>query len=283
MARSGWVLALLLVAASTGCTPRPAADGQLSASASTSPVPSSPVASSSARTAPRSSPARATASSARPSATRSATGAAGQVPPVSAKARAAGLLDVRTVVPDAVIDLRYATTNNFVGVRMYPADARCLVHESMAPGLKVAADRLRRDGYLLVFWDCYRPHAVQVRMFEIVPDPNWVARPGPYATSHEAGRSVDITLAYQQTGRSCPAAPRIQGQCLLDMGTGFDDFTARAHAFATYGVSSQAQANRARLRTAMNAGGITVYSGEWWHFDGPGATVRRPHLDAPVV
>jgi D-alanyl-D-alanine dipeptidase len=193
------------------------------------------------------------------------------------------LIDIRTIVPDAVIDLRYATTNNFVGVRMYPIDARCLVHESMAAGLKVAADRLRRAGYLVVFWDCYRPHAVQVRMFEIGPDSNWVARPGPYATSHEAGRSVDVTLARVGPGVACPvAAQRVQGHCLLDMGTGFDDFTARAHAFASYGVSSQAQANRARLRSAMNAGGITVYSGEWWHFDGPGSTVRRPHLNAPL-
>jgi len=204
------------------------------------------------------------------------------VPPVSAQARAAGLIDIRTVVPDAVIDLRYATRNNFVGVRMYPVGARCLVHESMRPGLKVAADRLRRDGYLLVFWDCYRPHAVQVRMFEVVSNPDWVARPGPYATSHVAGRSVDITLAYAATGRQYPATQRVQRHCLLDMGTGFDDFTARAHAFATYGVSQQAQANRARLRSAMNAGGITVYSGEWWHFNGPGSGVRRPHLNAPL-
>ena len=61
------------------------------------------------------------------------------VPPVSDAAQAAGLVDVRTVVPDAVIDLRYATPNNFVGVPMYPADARCLLHESMAPGLAAAS------------------------------------------------------------------------------------------------------------------------------------------------
>src|SRR5690242_19864852 len=62
------------------------------------------------------------------------------VPPVGEAARAAGLVDVRTVVPDAVIDLRYATTHNFTGVQLYPSDARCLVHESLAPGLKTAAD-----------------------------------------------------------------------------------------------------------------------------------------------
>ena len=192
----------------------------------------------------------------------------GAVPPVSAQARAAGLIDVRTAVPDAVVDLRYATADNFVGIQLYPADARCLVHESLAPGLATAAAALRRQGYRLVFWDCYRPHDVQVRMFEAVPDPAWVAQPTAYARSHESGRSVDVTLA--------------AGGRLVDMGTGFDDFSARATAYATEGVTAAAQANRAVLRTAMAAGGLSVYSGEWWHFDGPGAGEPRPILDVPV-
>ena len=190
------------------------------------------------------------------------------VPPVSAAARAAGFVDVRSVVPDAIVDLRYATANNFVGVQLYPADARCLVHGSLAPGLATAAAALRAQGFTVVFWDCYRPHEVQVRMFAAVPDPAWVAKPGPYSRSHETGRSVDVTLA--------------EGGRLVDMGTGFDDFSPRATAYATEGVSALAQANRARLRNAMAAGGLTVYSGEWWHFDGPGAGVERPILDVPV-
>ena len=190
------------------------------------------------------------------------------VPPVSPQAAAAGFVDVRTVVPDAIVDLRYATANNFVGVQLYPADARCLVHESLASGLATAANVLRAQGSTLVFWDCYRPHAVQVRMFNVVPNPAWVAKPGPYSRSHETGRSVDVTLA--------------EGGHLVDMGTEFDDFSSRATAYATDGVSATAQANRARLRAAMAAGGLTVYSGEWWHFDGPGAGVERPILDVPV-
>ena len=55
--------------------------------------------------------------------------------------------------------------------------------------------------------DCYRPHYVQVRMWQAVPDPNWVAEPGPYARSDESGRSVDVTIAS------------------VDMGTDFDDFS----------------------------------------------------------
>ena len=190
------------------------------------------------------------------------------VPPVSPQAAAAGFVDIRTVVPDAIVDLRYATADNFVGVQLYPADARCLVHESLAPGLATAAAALRAQGSTLVFWDCYRPHAVQVRMFDVVPNPAWVAKPGPYSRSHETGRSVDVTLA--------------EGGRPVDMGTGFDDFSSRATAYATDGVSAVAQANRARLRTAMAAGGLAVYSGEWWHFDGPGAGVERAILDVPV-
>jgi D-alanyl-D-alanine dipeptidase len=185
-------------------------------------------------------------------------------PPVSPQAQAAGFVDVRSVVPDAIVDLRYATADNFVGIRLYPADARCLVHQSMVPGLTTAAQILRAQGGQLMFWDCYRPHDVQVRMFQAVPNPNWVAKPTDHARSHETGRSVDVTIAG------------------VDMGTDFDDFSPRALAHATEGVSAQQQANRARLRDAMTAGGLTVYSGEWWHFDGPGAKEPRSILDVPV-
>jgi len=194
--------------------------------------------------------------------------AAPDIPPVSDAARAAGLIDIRTVVPDAAIDLRYATPNNFVGLAMYPADARCLVAQSMADGLKTAADLLRADGDVLVFWDCYRPHAVQVQMYDVVSEPGWVSKPGPYARSHEAALSVDVTLEHDGA--------------LVDMGTGFDEFTPRANAYATDGVSPAAQANRTRLRDAMAAGGFSVYKGEWWHFDAPGAYTNHPILDVPV-
>ena len=190
------------------------------------------------------------------------------VPPLSPEARAAGFVDLRSVVPSALIDLRYATPNNFTHMTLYPADARCLVHESMAPGLAAAAKALAPHGEVLVFWDCYRPHDVQVKMYDVVSNPAWVAKPGAYARSHEAGRSVDVTMA--------------SANHLVDMGTDFDDFSPRAVAFATDGVSADEQANRARLRAAMSAGGLSVYSGEWWHFDGPGAGVQRPILDVPV-
>jgi D-alanyl-D-alanine dipeptidase len=187
-----------------------------------------------------------------------------------ATAEQAGFVDITSVIPDAVVDLRYATRDNFVGKPLYPAGARCLVHESLAPGLAEAADVFRSRGARLVFWDCYRPQAVQVELFSDTPDPNWVARPGTTARSHESGRSVDVTLADVHDGR------------LIDMGTGFDDFSSRAMAFATDGVTPEQQSNRRWLRDGMSAGGLSVYSGEWWHFDGPGADVGQPILDVPL-
>ena len=75
------------------------------------------------------------------------------VPPLSPEAHAAGFVDVHSVVPSALLDLRYATPNNFTHTQLYPANARCLVHESMAPGLATAAKVLASHGDVLVFWD----------------------------------------------------------------------------------------------------------------------------------
>jgi D-alanyl-D-alanine dipeptidase len=108
----------------------------------------------------------------------------------------------------------------------------------------IAANQSRAQGNTLVFWDCYRPHNVQVRMFQAVPNPNWVARPRNYARSHEAGRSVDVTIAG------------------IDMGTDFDDFTPRGLAYATTdapdprrsGQLSDGGQSRQRNPTLMDGG-----------------------------
>ncbi|BDX34263.1 hypothetical protein TUM20985_48100 [Mycobacterium antarcticum] len=125
-----------------------------------------------------------------------------------------------------MIDLRCATADNFVGVPLYQAGhgAWCT---SRWLALAVAANQLRAQGHALVFWDCYRPHDVQVRMSAEVPNPNWVAHPSDFARSHEAGRSVDVTIADGYYG------------WLLDMGTGFENFTPKSLAYATDGVTAE--------------------------------------------
>ena len=107
-----------------------------------------------------------------------------------------------------------------------------------------------------------------VKQYQVVVDPNKL-------------RAYNIPI--QKIRMAIQRSNNDVGGRLVDMGTDFDDFSARATAYATDGVSPQQQANRAVLREAMAAGGLTVYSGEWWHFDGPGAAVPRPILDVPIA
>jgi D-alanyl-D-alanine dipeptidase len=166
---------------------------------------------------------------------------------------AAGLVDVRTVVRDAVIDLRYATVNNFVGVQLHPPQRTTHGHKGIRSSFGIVIGRTTCRSR------CSRPYPTRTR---------WRA-------------PVTTRAATSQDARSTSRWPtRTTGGHRLV--TDFDDFSSRALAYATDGVTAQQQANRARLRDAMKAGGLTVYSGEWWHFDGPGADVPRPILDVPV-
>ena len=103
------------------------------------------------------------------------------------------------------------------------------------------------------------------------PSPTRPGWPSPAITprSHEAARSVDVTLA--AGGHLCGYGHRLRR------------LLAAGHRVRHRGRQrAQQQANRALLRNAMAAGGLAVYSGEWWHFDGPGALTPRPILDVPV-
>jgi D-alanyl-D-alanine dipeptidase len=171
------------------------------------------------------------------------------------------LVDLATIDPTIRIDIRYATTDNFTGVAVYPV-ARCLLRRDAAERLARVQRRLRADGFGLLVWDCYRPFAVQERFWALVPDQRYVARPErrdgrPIAGSkHNRGAAVDVTLV-DAAGAG------------LEMPTGFDDFSERAHRDAAR-VSPAARANAQRLEAAMVAEGFEPLPTEWWHFDAPG-------------
>ncbi|HTP26096.1 MAG TPA: D-alanyl-D-alanine dipeptidase [Anaeromyxobacteraceae bacterium] len=176
------------------------------------------------------------------------------------------LVDVGRVIPDAVLDMRYATADNFLHRRVY-ATARCLLRRDVADRLARVASRLRDDGFRLRLWDCYRPRSVQWQMWRIVPDRRYVADPRR-GSNHNRGAAVDLSLATAE-GRA------------VEMPTGFDAFEKRAAADAEEGVSDAARRNRARLRRAMEAEGFQVTPTEWWHFNAPRAS-RYPLLDQPL-
>jgi len=177
------------------------------------------------------------------------------------------LVDVSGLVPDAVLDLRYATGDNFLGRAVYP-EARCLLLRPAAERLARAAARLRREGYRLLLWDCYRPLSVQREMWRLRPRPGYLADPRR-GSHHNRGAAVDLSLA-RADGRP------------VEMPTPFDAFDRRAHADAVEGISEAARRHRRLLRQALEAEGFLVNPREWWHFAARDAA-RHPLLDVPLA
>ena len=170
----------------------------------------------------------------------------------TAMADPAELVDVSTVIPDAVIDIRYATADNFTGAVLYPK-AVCKLRRAVAARLAKAAARLRRQQRRLVIWDCYRPRSIQQVLWDRVEDPRYVADP-KLGSRHNRGAAIDVALA-DNTGK------------LLAMPTKFDEFTRAAH--RRRALAGRRGAEARRLSRAMTAAGFVPMPTEWWHFDAP--------------
>jgi D-alanyl-D-alanine dipeptidase len=163
-------------------------------------------------------------------------------------------VEIDRVDPRIMLDIRYATPDNFTQQRLYPTDLPCRLRASVADRLTRVQDRLARRGLGLKVYDGYRPLAVQRTMWKKWPDPRYVADPAK-GSRHNRGAAVDVTLV-NRTGRE------------LEMPTGFDDFTAAAHRDYT-GGSATARANRDLLAEVMQAEEFSGLATEWWHFDAP--------------
>jgi len=175
------------------------------------------------------------------------------------------LVDVAQMDSTIVIDLRYATTNNFMNVQLYPV-ARCLLRKSVAERVVRVQQRLQKQGLGLKIWDAYRPLSVQKKFWEVCPDERYVAPPEK-GSRHNRGAAVDVTLV-DSLGNE------------LEMPTGFDDFSKKAA--PTYpDVSPAARKNRQILIDAMTAEGFSGISSEWWHYDAPHYG-QYPVLDVPL-
>jgi D-alanyl-D-alanine dipeptidase len=179
------------------------------------------------------------------------------------------LVDAATLVPDAVLDLRYATARNVVGRPLYPHGARCLLLPAVAARLARAAADLRARGFRLRVYDCYRPLSVQRLLFAKESRPGFVADPDRGGSHHNRGAAVDVGLAG-------PAGEDVE------LPTDFDSFTKRARANAIAGVSAAARAHRQALREAMETAGFTPSRSEWWHFSAPEAR-GAPLRDVPLA
>ena len=163
----------------------------------------------------------------------------------------ADLVAVVDYIPGIYTELRYASDNNFTHQVIYDFSGAYLRYGTVQK-LASAQESLETAGYSLLIWDAFRPVSAQFKLWEICPDPAYVANPEKGYSSHSRGSTVDITLV------------TLDGDP-VEMPTDFDDFTAMADRDYS-DVSDEAAANAGLLEEAMTAAGFKPYSAEWWHY-----------------
>lgn len=174
-------------------------------------------------------------------------------------------------ITNIVLDIRYSTTNNFIGKKVYPS-ARCFLVTKAALALKKVQAELNKEGLGLKVFDTYRPFFVQEIFWKACPDARYVAKAtrdeagNPVSGSkHNRGVAIDLTLIKLETKQE------------LEMPTVFDDFSEKAHSDYS-GASSEAIANRLKLKQVMEKFGFNQEKTEWWHFNFKG-WVKYPLCD----
>lgn len=158
--------------------------------------------------------------------------------------------DLSIIQRDVILDLRYATENNFLGEVLYDCP-RCLLRPEVALALQRVHWDLQEKGLGIKVFDCYRPQFVQEKMWEIKPDPNYVANPRK-GSMHTRGLAVDVTLV-DSDGEE------------LNMGTDFDHFGVEAHVDYLQHPDEVLE-NRTLLRETMENYSFKGIRTEWWHF-----------------
>jgi D-alanyl-D-alanine dipeptidase len=177
------------------------------------------------------------------------------------------MVELRSLMPGLVYELRYAGRNNFMQREMYPSGTSfTFLRKPAAEALQKVQGELRTKGLGLKIFDAYRPWSVTAKFWELVHDERYVANPSK-GSGHNRGIAVDLTLINLSTGQE------------LNMGTAFDNFTDTARAdFAN--LPPDVLQNRQLLRTTMEKYGFKVLDTEWWHFYLPESS-RFEVLDIP--
>ena len=161
------------------------------------------------------------------------------------------LVDIKEMNPHIVVDMKYASEDNFTKKKVYDSNT-CFLRKSTAVKLDAVQKELEGMNLGLKVWDCYRPLAVQRILWAILPDKRYVANPEK-GSRHNRASSVDVTLVDSQ-GKE------------LQMPTGFDDFSPRAY-HHYQDLPNQAIRNRELLKGLMEKAGFIPLSEEWWHYD----------------
>ena len=178
--------------------------------------------------------------------------------------RSYGLVSISKIDPSILIELKYATEDNFMGMNMYGHLDDAYFVPEIAERLSYAQTSLQKDHPEMSFliYDAARPMSIQRSMFESVKGTDqeiYVASPLMGGGYHNYGLAVDLTIV---DGDLKP----------LDMGTGFDSFNSASHVdneeylVESGQITPVAKSNRDLLRKYMIAAGFDQNPTEWWHF-----------------
>jgi D-alanyl-D-alanine dipeptidase len=162
------------------------------------------------------------------------------------------LVDLESFVPGIILDIRYATTNNFTNQKVYES-AKAFARWPVAKSLKIIQHELKKQNFSLKVYDAYRPYSATVLFYEIYKDTTYVASPWS-GSRHNRGAAVDVSIVDLSTGEE------------IQMPTGFDSFDQSAHPDFMELPENVLQ-NRELLVTMMQKHGFRVYDSEWWHYD----------------
>lgn len=152
---------------------------------------------------------------------------------------------VKKYIPDIYVELRYATENNFTGVKIYDFTEAYLRYGTVKKLAQVQKE-LKQQGYSLKIWDAYRPFEAQQKLWEVYPDPNYVANPANGMRRHNLGGTVDITMVAADGS-------------IIPMPSEFDDFSLKADRNYSDIDNEEAVNNVMILQNAMENNGFTGY------------------------
>lgn len=154
-------------------------------------------------------------------------------------------------IPDIVIDLKYATADNFTGTVIYDFKDAYLRYGTVKK-LAVAQEKFKAMGYYIKIWDAYRPFAAQEKLWQVCPNPRYVANPANGMKAHNLGGTIDMTLVTFDGNE-------------VEMPTAFDDFSLKADRDYS-DVPETAAGNAKMMERVMTECGFVGYAGEWWDY-----------------
>ena len=150
-----------------------------------------------------------------------------------------------------ILDIRYATSDNFTNTQIY-TEPNCYLHKEAALKLYRAIENADALGFTIKIFDAFRPKEAQFKLWEHTPNEDFLAHPEK-GSPHSRGVAVDLTLIHGDGNE-------------LDMGTSFDDFSISSNHGEIEDISVEAQINRYILLGIMSTAGWDFYKNEWWHY-----------------